>query len=222
MTHAYNEEYLNDAMRNLGEAVDYAVNECHMDMATFFEMFIACGLASQFSSGVPKVISGTSGTELVWDIYHKSGITIELPPAQVEYDYSLEYWCGWILAYYQWYTGRTFKEILQLVTCEEIAKLYPTLHEASENKFVDTVNSIIRRKKPSTKLQTLRRICGYSQRQLALKSGVNLRTLQQYELRAKDINKAAGSTLMALSKVLGCRMENLLEYDFGQIDEEAD
>ena len=29
--------------------------------------------------------------------------------------------------------------------------------------------------------------------------------------RAKDINKAAGSTLLALARALGCRMEHLLE-----------
>ena len=51
----------------------------------------------------------------------------------------------------------------------------------------------------------------YSQRELAEKSGVNLRTLQQYELKAKDINKAATTTLLALSKTLGCKIEDLLE-----------
>ena len=60
-------------------------------------------------------------------------------------------------------------------------------------------------------LQKLRKNCGYSQKELSLKSGVNLRTLQQYELRSKDINKAASGTLPALSKVLGCSIEDLLE-----------
>ena len=61
---------------------------------------------------------------------------------------------------------------------------------------------------------------GYTQKELAEKVGVNLRTLQQYEIRAKDINKAAGTTLLALSKVLGCRVEDLLEYDSSEIDDE--
>lgn len=93
----------------------------------------------------------------------------------------------------------------------EIEKLYPTLHEAAEDKFVDVVNSIIERKTTTTKLQELRKSIGYSQRELAEKSGVNLRTLQQYELKAKDINKAATTTLLALSKTLGCKIEDLLE-----------
>ena len=54
----------------------------------------------------------------------------------------------------------------------------------------------------------------------AEKVGVNLRTLQQYEIRAKDINRAAGSTLFSLAKVLGCRVEDLLEYDSNEIEGE--
>lgn len=211
MTHAYDERYLDDAMRNLGEAADYAVNACKMSLQKFFDLFVATGFAAQFGNGVPKIISGLSGTELVHEIILKSGIERELPEVQAEYNYSPEYWCGWIIAYYQWRTGRTFKDIFQNISAKEIEKLYPTLHEAAEEKFVDVVNSIIERKITTTKLQELRKNIGYSQRELAEKSGVNLRTLQQYELKAKDINKAAATTLLALSKTLGCRIEDLLE-----------
>ena len=199
MMYAYDEQYLDDAMRNLGEAADYAVNACKMSLQKFFDLFITTGYATQFGNGVPKIISGLSGTELVYEIIIKAGIEQKLPEVQTEYDCSPEYWCGWIVAYYQWRTRRTFKDILQYISANEIEKLYPTLHEASEEKFVDVVNSIIERKTTTTKLQELR------------KSGVNLRTLQQYELKAKDINKAATTTLLALSKTLGCNIEDLLE-----------
>ena len=39
MIHAYDELYLNDAMRNLGEAFDYAVNQCHMEADVFMDIF---------------------------------------------------------------------------------------------------------------------------------------------------------------------------------------
>ena len=147
----------------------------------------------QFGVGVPKYVSGTSGTELVMAVLDKAGIDRALSSPQVDYDCSSEYWCGWILACYQWYTGRCFKEIQKHITMLEIEKLYPTLHETSEQKFVDTVERMIRRKNPPSRLQAQRKISGYSQRELAEKSVVNLRTLQQYKLRAKDINKAAGA-----------------------------
>lgn len=222
MIHAYDNQYLDDAMKCLGEAMDYAANGYQMNMDSFLELFIGTGYAEQFAAGVPKYVSGVSGTELVMDVLTKSGTGIDFPQAQIDYDYSPQYWCGWILAYYQWYTGRSFKEIAKHITMQEIEKLYPTLHEASEKKFVDTVNRMIRKKNPPTRLQAQRKISGYSQRELAEKVGVNLRTLQQYEIRAKDINKAAGATLLALSKALGCRVEDLLEYDSSEIDETED
>lgn len=211
MIRAYDEQYLDDAMRNLGEAADYAVNACKISLQKFFDLFVATGIATQFGNGVPKIISGLSGTELVHEIILKAGIKQELPEVQIKYDCSPEYWCGWIIAYYQWHTCRTFKDIFQHISAKEIEKLYPTLHEAAEEKFVDVINSIIKRKSATSKLQELRKNIGYSQRELAEKSGVNLRTLQQYERKAKEINKAATATLLALSKALGCKIEDLLE-----------
>ena len=39
MMHAYDEQYLDDAMRNLGEAADYAVNACGISLQKFFDLF---------------------------------------------------------------------------------------------------------------------------------------------------------------------------------------
>lgn len=102
---------------------------------------------------------------------------------------------------------------------EKVAELYPTLHEAAEEKFVDTVNYIIRKNDAPTRLQSQRKISGYSQRELAEKSGVSLRSIQQYEQRVKDINKASISTLLALAKTLGCQVEDLVEYEIRDAEE---
>ncbi len=220
MIHAYDEQYLPDAMNNLGEMMDYAVNTCNYEINEFFEMFLVSGLAVQFAKGTPKIVSGLSGVELAMEAVRKSGFDRELPDAGTEYDRSAEYWCGWILAFYQWYTGVSFRDISQIVSMTEIRKMYPTLHEASELKFVDTVNAIARRKKLPTKLRVLRNICGYSQKELAEKSGISLRTLQEYDNHAMDINRATGSTLNSLAKVLGCQVEDLLEYNYEEVKEE--
>lgn len=219
MMRAYDEEYLDDAMKNLGEAMDYASNRCEVDMDEFMNLFIGTGYADQFAAGVPKYVSGLSGTELAMDVFLKAGDGEDFPEVLIEYDYSPQYWCGWILAYYQWYTGRSFKEIQKYISMRDIEKLYPTLHEAHENKFVDVVNHMIQKKNLPTRLQMQRKNSGYSQRELAEKTGISLRTLQQYEIRAKDINKAAGDRLLALAKALGCQMEDLMEYDAGKVEE---
>lgn len=222
MMRAYDNQYLDDAMSCLGEAMDYAANSCLIEPDEFLKLFIGTGYAKQFAAGVPKYVSGMSGTELAMDVLSKSGKKIYFPQAQTDYDYSPQYWCGWILAYYQWYTGRSFKEIQKNISMKEIEKLYPTLHEASEKRFVDTVNRMIRKKNPPTRLQAQRKICGYSQRELAEKVGVNLRTLQQYEIRAKDINKASAATLLSLSRTLGCSIEDLLEHECSEIEDIED
>lgn len=208
---AYDEMYLSDAMRNLGEAFDYSAKVLHIPMDGFLDMFIISGIAEQFAGGVPKFVSGLSGTELVWEVLDRTGGDFELPAPQTEYDCSPEYWCGWILAFYQWNTGKSFKEIKTYLPMSEIYKLYPTLHEASEEKFVDTANAILVRKNLPTKLQIVRKSVGLSQKELSERSGVTLRMIQQYEQRAKDINKAAAVNLFALAQALGCKAESLLE-----------
>ncbi len=129
------------------------------------------------------------------------------------------YWCGWILAYYQWYTGRTFKNIRSYITMQKVAELYLMLHEAAEEKFVDTVNHIIQKSNTSTRLQSQHKISGYSQRELAEKSGVSLGSIQQYEQRVKDVNKASISNLLALAKTLGCQVEDIVEYEIRDVEE---
>lgn len=207
---AYDEKYLDDAMKNLGEAFDYAVNACGKSADAFARLFITTGIADYFGKGNPKYVTGKSGTELAMDIFEKSGESLVFPASQIEYDCSAEYWAGWILAYYQWRTERSFREILSRITMADILKLYPALHEASEEKFVDTLNKKIANQHDITKLQAQRKIYGCSQRELSQKSGVNIRTLQQYEVGTKDISKASAGTVIALARTLGCSVEDLV------------
>lgn len=213
MIHAYSEAYVLDAMKNLGEAVDYAVSACRTEMRDFFNLFIASGVADQFGRGVPKFVSGMSGTELVLEVFRKSGIERSLPEPQEDYDYSSAYWCGWIIAYYQWYSAIPFKDIFQRISVENLERLYPTLHEVSEEKCLDSLNQMILRARGDSKLKVQRTVCNITQKELAERSGVTLRSIQHYEQRTKDINKASGATLSALAQTLGCRMEDLLEID---------
>lgn len=209
---AYAEDYLDDAMKNLGEAFDYAVNCCGKNADEFMQLFIASKIADYFGNGNPKYVVGKTGTELVMDVIAISGQRWNFSEPKIEYDFTAEYWAGWILAYYQWKTGRTFRDIYNYFSMQDILKLYPTLHEASEEKFVETLNRMLLRQKRETRLQEQRKICGYSQRELAKQSGVNLRTLQQYESGAKDIGKASALTVITLAKTLGCSVEDIMEY----------
>ena len=211
MMHAYDQTYLSDAMQNLGGMIDFAVNDCHFAMDAFLKLFIISGVAEQIEKGNPRYLSGYSGEELVWIVAEKAGIQRKFPEAEVRFDRTPEYWCGWISAYYQWETGDRFRRIYEACPGEELLELYPILHESSEQKAAEVLNKRINLEHPMTQLQRLRKYAHLTQAALAEKSGVSLRSVQMYEQRQKDINKAVAETLYRLSRVLDCRTEDLLE-----------
>ena len=89
--------------------------------------------------------------------------------------------------------------------------MYWPLHEAPDGKFVEAFDALVEAHRGVTHLRYLREAAGLSQSQLAEKSGVGLRSIQMYEQRQKDIDKAQASTLYRLSCVLSCPMELLFE-----------
>jgi DNA-binding transcriptional regulator YiaG len=208
---AYNEMYLNHAAKNLGSMLDYAVNDCEMDGGFLLQMFITSGLANQFERGVPKVIAGMSGVELaVLAIETATGHKPAAAPQMRDYR-TREYWAGWALAHYQWYTAGSFSVILRFLPFDDIVHMYPTLHEADITKFYITASEIRLRRFPKTNLKRIREATGLSQSQLAKEAGVSLRSVQMYEQRNKDVNKAQAISLAKIARVLSCAVEDLLE-----------
>ena len=65
--------------------------------------------------------------------------------------------------------------------------------------------------KTETKLKTVRKEKGLTQRGLAEATGISLRTLQHYEQGSKDLNMAAAITVYAIAQALQVRMEELLD-----------
>ena len=63
-----------------------------------------------------------------------------------------------------------------------------------------------------TKLAWIRTSRGLSQRQLAEKSGVELRAIAEYEQRRRRIDKASAEVVYMLATALECPMEALLEH----------
>ena len=89
--------------------------------------------------------------------------------------------------------------------------MYYTLHEADITKVVGIVDTRIREYFQDTNLKRIRIAYGCTQKELAKRSGVSLRSIQMYEQRNKDINKARAEALYRISRVLGCAIEDLLE-----------
>ena len=89
--------------------------------------------------------------------------------------------------------------------------MYYTLHEADISKFVDIVDSKMKEYYVETNLKRIRTTYGYTQQELSDLSGVSLRSIQLYEQRNKDINKAGVDRLYRISKVFSCKIEDLIE-----------
>jgi len=211
MIHAYREIYLSKAQSVLGDAFDYAINTCDIPGNDFVKMFIASSVSKRMANGEPAYLAGKSGIEIVVEIIEETkGQEIQIE-VQEHFGRSKEYWIGWAVAYYQWHSSRKYNEIFKVISFEDLQKMYYTLHEADITKFVDIVDSRMKEFFPETNLKRIRIAYGFTQAELAERSGVSLRSIQMYEQRNKNINKANADTMYSLAKALGCTMEDLIE-----------
>lgn len=211
MTCAYQEIYLNKAQSVLGDAFDYAVNTCGISGSDFVKLFLASTISHRMENGEPAYIAGKSGIEIVREIiFETTGKEVMNEPLE-NFGRSREYWIGWAVAYYQWYSSRKYSEIFKVLSFEELQQMYYTLHEADISKFVDIANNRIEENFKDTNLKRLRVAYGCTQAELSQKSNVSLRSIQMYEQRNKDINKASVETIYRIAKALGCTMEDLIE-----------
>lgn len=207
---AYSELYLEVAQTALGDMLHYAVHDLKMDLSRFYRMFIQSGIAEAFGMGDPKYIAGMSGYELAREVLHS---------ATGEYDHTApvytdhrtgEYWAGWAVAYYEWYTDTPFDRIDQYVPIARIVEMYEPYHEADITRFVEAVDQKMQSRHTQSQLARLRAYVGLSQKALSERSGVSARMIEQYEQGRKDISHASSATIYKLSRALGCRMEDLI------------
>ena len=213
MTRAYNKDYLPGAMSRLGHMMDYAENNLGIDAAVLYRMFLSSGIADAFGSGHPRYIAGLSGRELARLIITSvSDLELSSEPEQpiIPKD---AFWAGWVLAYFQWYTGLSFRYIeTHGLDIETVLRLFHPLHEADISKFTEVGLSRIQdwniQHTPS--LKTLRKTAGLTQAELAERTGVSLRMIRAYEQGAQDISKAEAASISKLAAVLGTRVESLL------------
>ena len=207
-THAYNEAYLPYAMENLAVMMDCGINQCGFPAQLFHRMFLTSGVASQIEKGNPRYLAGLSGAELASRVLE---LTTGESPAAIDgkYTISAEYWAGWVLAYYQWKSGKSFRFINDNgLNIEKIIALYHPLHEADLDKFAAVADRIIEEAVNSSvsPLKKARENCGLTQEELAGISGISLRMIRAYEQKSQDISKASFATVFRLESVLHTKL----------------
>lgn len=211
MTHAYQEIYLSKAQSILGDTFDYAINTCRIMGSDFVKLFAASSVSKRMENGEPAYLAGKSGIEIVAEIIAETkGQELRIEP-QENLGRSREYWIGWAAAYYQWHSARRYSDIFKVISFENLQRMYDTLHEADISKFVDIADSRMKEYFTETNLKRIRTAYNCTQAELSERSGVGLRSIQMYEQRNKNINKASADTIYSLAKVLGCTMDDLIE-----------
>lgn len=209
MTHAYSQLYLAKVSRAVGNMLHNAVYEFKIDGTDFLNKLIQSDVAEQIENGNPKYIAGKSGFELLIEVIEKtSGEKVSVEPVE-NYDRSDVYWVGWMLTHYQWYSGRTFRSILDTISFDELLGLYGMLHEADINKSYEVIDEHFDRSE--SKLKKIRKQCGMTQDELAVQSGVSVNTIKAYERKSKDLNKAQFDIILKLTKALKCKVSDLIE-----------
>lgn len=151
---------------------------------------------------------------------------------------SKEFSAGSALAELQSQTGLSYEEITAKVPVSEMISMYDAYHSRSVSELpwqmdgearyaaieeikasfpAELMKEFDRRRQDDpevskeTHLKQMRLRNGLSQSQLAAASGVPVRTLQQYEQRRKDINKAQFEYILRLSSALNCDPTQLME-----------
>lgn len=211
---AFSELYLDDAMKNMGEMIEYGEEACRIEQDLLLQMFIVSGYAYKWEHGDPHVLSGLSGTELCCRVLEKcrdiQSPDDRNPGALIRYDTGDAYWRGYILALFQWKTNCSFTEISAILQQDQLQRMYPAYHTASEEKAIEELERLLAARRAVTRLQMYRKRLGLSQQELAERAVLNLRTLQEYEVGRKDLRKAGSERVLALSRALWCDPSDLL------------
>ena len=89
--------------------------------------------------------------------------------------------------------------------------MYKIYHEMDISRFIESMDKIYDETVLETKLRRIRESRQVSQSELSKMSGVPLRSIQLYEQRVNNIDRAQAQTVYKLARALGCNTEDLLE-----------
>ncbi|SKB94915.1 DNA-binding transcriptional regulator, XRE family [Lachnospiraceae bacterium] len=209
---AYDDLYLNTAQNILGHATDFAVLTLNIEPDIFGKALSVSSASKQFANGNPRYVAGMNGCEFAREVLTETCTPFQNAEDEMYLDKSPEFWAGWALAFYQWYSCRSFMDILRIVPLSQIINMYTVYHEMDIKRFAEHMDDLIKYASSDSRLKKLRINSGLSQSELASISGVALRQIQLFEQRQRDINKTSAITLLRLSKALHCHMEDLIEF----------
>ena len=208
MMHAYDENLLYKAQITLANMLDTAVHTYGYELEDFYFLFLKSDYSKRFEIGESSVVAGMSGREIAYYVISENE-DIEMKESSYCVERSVEYWIGWSLSFYQWYSGKRFKEINEAADMNMLTGMYSAFHEMDIMHFVETMDEKMKEQK-SLMFKRLRAYAGLSQKELAEKTGIPLRTIQQYEQGQKDLSHARADSVLTLARALYCEVSDLI------------
>ncbi len=208
MIHAYDEQYLEGAMIRLGDMLEYACLDCGYHPDVFWKMFLLSEFSKRFEIGDASVVSGRSGVETAYMVLSQIDHRDDFPvPRWREYRSDL-YWSAWVLAYYQWYTARSFSDIWEDVSIRMMQKLYVSLHEADIMKSVEALEELKKTPEKRT-IRELRLVRGLTQQELANRAHMSISQVQRLEYGERKVENLSLKSAKELAKALRVGVEVL-------------
>ena len=141
--YAYDEMYLEKARIALGRMFEFAVHQLGYNIDVFFVLFISSGMAKRFENGDVSVLVGKSGVELAYEVLYNTYGVVNTIEIEYTVNRSPEYWVGWVLAYYQWESGKRFSEINKEISLDEILLMYSPYHEMDIRHTMGKIERLI-------------------------------------------------------------------------------
>ena len=222
---AYNRNYLENVETNLGAMLDCGINTLEFGARDFYNMFLDSDMSDKINRGDAYSICTLGGVELaeyvVCFAMNNSKYIHVKKAADPAFNQHLndaiintntkEYWAGRVIAEYAWEKNMSYQELDSYISIEEIIGLYNDFKNADYLVINIKLDEMLAKVKTVAKVKARRELIGFSQSDLASRSGIPLRTLQQYEQRRKNINNAKAIYLVNLASVLRCDVRDLME-----------
>lgn len=208
MIHAYSELYIEGMMIKLGDMLEYACIDCGYDLDAFWQLFLRSRVSIGIENGNPKYIAGMSGVELAQIVMEEVDYNTDFAEPSWNSNRSDIYWCGWVLAYYQWYCALSFKIISEKLTLRMLRKMYGTLHEADIHKCIDVLDNMAIINVRHT-VREWRQIRNWTQNELAQRAQVDISQIQRLEYGERKLENMTLKAALNIANALGVRIEQI-------------
>lgn len=208
MIHAYSELYIEGVMIKLGDMLEYACIDGEYDIDAFWQLFLRSRVSIGIENGNPKYIAGMSGVELAQIVMEEVDYNTDFPEPSWNSNRSDIYWCGWVLAYYQWYCALSFKIISEKLTLRMLRKMYGTLHEADIHKCIDVLDNMAIINVRHT-VREWRQIRNWTQNELAQRAKVDISQIQRLEYGERKLENMTLKAALNIANALGVRIEQI-------------